>query len=166
MKQETKARFVDAYGSLWEIREAVCAKAREATPRVECVIEMTEYFYPGELDKVLRSPAHMNAAFEPIQQCAMGVRAGKVRCALVIDMETHEGVLMNYNHGWRFSYWPIISRRRAIVEWTTRIRLICLAEEMQGHPLMIKKPIQPGRADWCELLMQLLEKEHAWVHDE
>lgn len=165
MKQETKARFVSASGSLWAIREAVCAKAREAAPRVDCVIEIKEYFYPGELDKALRNQACMNEAFAPIRQFATGVHEGKARCALLIDMETHEGVIVNYNDRWRCSYWPIISRRRAIVEWTTRIRLIALAEEMRGQPLMIKKPIQPGRADWCELLMQLLERERAGAHE-
>lgn len=157
-KVYAKAPFVPVQNGLWALREAVCTAARNSVPRQGCVIETQEYFYPGELEKALLDPVRMRETFEPLRSFTLGVQNGRLRCALLIDMDTREGIVLHYNGGWQCSYWPIITRRRAMLEWSTRIRMIYTAQNLVGFPLMIKKPILPGRADWGKLLLELLEK--------
>ena len=124
MREKGRAVFVKSQRGLWTLREEVASKMLEDGARTQrYVVTRCESYFAGQLEAVLRDPQERRQHFGEMLRNAVGRRDGWNRCALLTDIDTHEGVLIHYENGWQCNCWPPIDASRIRAEREARLEL-------------------------------------------
>ena len=153
-----KAVFVGQYPDSWSLRCAVGKAILAGEVPWECVVTHCDYGYGNWVDTLLRDPIERMRCFEELREKASGCEAGALRCALLLDMNTREGILIHKFDGWRYSFWPIIDKAQVRREQEARLQLRNVAEELADVPLFLPEGIPAGKKDGKTLLLRLLDE--------
>ena len=156
--ERRKAVFVGQYPDSWTLRCAVSKAVLAEEKAQACVITHFDYGYGNWVDTLLSNPVERRQCFEELREMASGCEAGALRCALLLDMNTREGILIHAADKWQYSFWPIIDEAQARREQEARFRLRNVAEELADVPLFLSKGITAGKKDLKTLLWRLLDE--------
>lgn len=150
-----RAIFVPPQKTLWDVRQAVRERIYQGAEPAPFILACREYFRPGQLEARM---ADFEGLTRPLRDAASGSLDGRLRCALIADADTQEGIIIHFERGAPVvTAYPLMDKALILRERQLIGQLRALRRQGADVRVSLSDSIPQGVYHMDQLIVRLLE---------